>query len=120
MAISMHGLDLSFMKTNPLPKPKRKRKPKGPDFSKKRSTLFGGAYVMPDLDAVYNGGFRSPIDDSWISSRKQLRDHNRAHGVIQVGDVKPDQARERNLRKMQYDAAAKSDPNFSWVRPTLR
>ena len=75
-----------------------------------------GPYVMPDLDVVYNGGFRSPIDDSWISSRKQLRDHNVAHGVRQTGDISIAAGREHNMRKMQHDPAAKSDPNFSWGR----
>ena len=30
--------------------------------------------------------FRSPIDGSIISSRSQLRDHQRKHNVIQAGD----------------------------------
>jgi hypothetical protein len=119
--ISLSGLNLDFMKSNPLPKVRRK-KPKIKPC--KRSDIFGiGAYIMPDLDVAYSangGGFRSPIDGSFITSRKQLRDHNRAHGVIQSGDVKPEQAREHNLRKMQHDPSAKSDPNFAWVNPTRR
>lgn len=30
--------------------------------------------------------FRSTVDGSVISSRSHLRDHNRAHGVVQVGN----------------------------------
>lgn len=37
--------------------------------------------VMPDITP-----FRSPIDKSWITSRSALREHERVHGVRQVGN----------------------------------
>lgn len=45
----------------------------------------GGPYVMPDINAA-GGEFVSPIDGQLISSRSQLRAHNRRHGVDQAGN----------------------------------
>lgn len=41
------------------------------------------AFFMPDITA-----FMSPLDRSEISSRSQLREHERRHRVRQVGDLK--------------------------------
>ena len=40
-----------------------------------------GLQLMPDLEA-----FRSPVDGSVISSRSNLREHNRRNGVSDVGN----------------------------------
>jgi hypothetical protein len=51
-----------------------------------------GGFFMPDIKE-----FRSPIDGSIISSRKHLRDHERAYGVKQVGnDTAPRSSNERD------------------------
>ena len=43
-----------------------------------------GTYVMPDIQPF------TTIDGIHISSRKHLRDHERAYGIKQVGnDLKP-------------------------------
>ena len=35
--------------------------------------------------------FQSPIDRSWITSRPQVKEHEKKHNVVQVGnDLKPD------------------------------
>jgi hypothetical protein len=39
------------------------------------------AMIMPDISE-----FRSPVDGSIVSSRPQLAEHNRRHGVEQVGN----------------------------------
>jgi hypothetical protein len=44
-----------------------------------------GPYILPDINAA-SGTFVSPIDGSVISSRSQLRAHNRRHGVDQIGN----------------------------------
>lgn len=92
----MAGLDLSFLKTPAskrfLAKAKqegnKKRAARAAEYrARKRSDLECPAF-MPDINAVYGDGFKSPIDGRWISSRSQLRAHNRTHRVDQCGDVK--------------------------------
>lgn len=84
MAITMHGLDISFMKVNPLPEEMKHQpqydRPRGP-----RSGLPSPAY-MPDIRP-----FVSPVGEtpSVISSRKHLRDHERAYNMHQVGNDFP-------------------------------
>lgn len=42
-------------------------------------------YLISDIQP-----FRSPIDQTWITSRAQVREHERKHGVRQVGnDIPP-------------------------------
>jgi hypothetical protein len=42
-------------------------------------------HIMPDIE-----GFVSPIDQSVISSRSQLRAHNNRHGVTNIQDYSSD------------------------------
>lgn len=64
-----------------------------------------GPFVLPDIDRVYGGGFKSPIDGEFITSRSQLRRHERTHNVRQAGDFKPgdlikrEQARVARIRE---------------------
>ena len=53
--------------------PKKTDKPKGPS----------GPYFMGDIQP-----FVSPLDFSVVSSRSTLREHERKHGVRQVGELK--------------------------------
>jgi len=47
------------------------------------------AFILKDINAVYKeGGILSPIDGSFITSRSQLRAHERTHNVRQAGDLK--------------------------------
>ena len=41
-----------------------------------------GLQLMPDISEA----FRSPVDGSVISSREQVREHNRRNGVADVGN----------------------------------
>ena len=42
--------------------------------------------VMSDIQA-----FQSPIDRTWITSRPQVKEHEKRHNVVQVGnDLKPE------------------------------
>lgn len=83
MPVSLSGLDLSFMKANPLPK--RKSAPKRVDFTAKRSDLSAPMF-MADIKP-----FVSPVGENpvVISSRKHLRDHERAYNMHQVGNDFP-------------------------------
>lgn len=40
------------------------------------------------MDAI--SPFKSPVDGSWIETRRQREEHNRRNGVIDVGNEKPD------------------------------
>ncbi len=72
-----------------------------------------GPFVMPDI-----APFVSPIDYSVISSRSQLRDHERKHKVRQCGELKtaedfnwvkqnPQQPREKALENAYRQALEK-------------
>lgn len=76
-------------------------------------------FFLPDLNTAYNGGFVSPIDNSFISSRSQLREHNKRHGVEQNGDIRGERAREVNRKFMDYDPSliGRSE-SFNWHEPT--
>ena len=56
------------------------------EFHARRHTEKRGAYVMPDI-----APFQSPLDYSEITSRSQLREHEKRHGVRQVGELKSPQ-----------------------------
>lgn len=47
-----------------------------------------GPFLMPDLSTTYNGGFQSPINGEFITSRSQLRAHEQKYGVRQAGDFR--------------------------------
>ena len=52
------------------------------DDSKPRSA---GAVIFNDIEP-----FKSPIDGSIISDRKQLREHNKKHNVVQASEFSPE------------------------------
>jgi hypothetical protein len=69
---------------------RRYRYVKDPDTGAVREIEVGtqapprtGGFVLPDI-----AEFRSPLDGSVISSRSQLREHEKAHGVRQCGELK--------------------------------
>lgn len=89
----------ALIEWKPLPKQApRQDKAKGPS----------GPFFMSDISS-----FVSPLDYSVISSRSTLREHERKHGVRQVGDMKPkdfDNAprRTESFRERSFDAAYKA------------
>lgn len=72
--------------------------------------------ILPDLDSAYGGGFTSPINGEYITSRSQLRDHERRHSVKQCGDYKPGEivAREKARVQRTRDLAKSGDP-LKWM-----
>lgn len=86
----------ALIEWKPLPKQApRQDKAKGPS----------GPFFMSDISS-----FVSPLDYSVISSRSTLREHERKHGVRQVGDMKPkdfDNAvkRQEAFNERRFDAA---------------
>lgn len=76
-----------------------------------------GPVVMKDLDAVYNGGFKSPINGEFITSRSQLRAHEARYNVKQGGDFKPGEliAKEKSRVEANRKAAAKGGGQFEWM-----
>lgn len=85
MAVSMHGLDLRFMRENPLPK-KRGRPKKKTSLAHLRSDL-PSPMVMGDIAPFVNvaNSERNQI----ISSRSELRSFERSFGCYQVGNDFP-------------------------------
>lgn len=78
-----------------------------------------GVMLLDDLDRAYNGGFESPIDGSFITSRSQLREHNKRHDVIQTGDVRGEQLREMVKKRMRYNPESRTQNGFSWKEPSV-
>lgn len=70
-------------------------------------------YLLPDLDVAYGGGFESPIDGQFITSRAQLREHNIRHDVMQAGDDHG-QHREKMRQHMKYDPSRRGDGTVEW------
>jgi hypothetical protein len=103
MPVSFSGLDLSFLNdpANRLP-PSKVNKYRPPN---KRSTKVASPFFMSDISE-----FVSPVgaDPEVISSRTQLREHEKKHNVIQCGDYKPGEITSRNEAiKAERDAIAK-------------
>ena len=73
-----------------------------------------GAFVMPDLDTVYGGGFTSPIDGEFITSRSQLRAHEIKHGVRQAGDFKPGELINMEKRRVEAQRAVAAKEYWKW------
>lgn len=86
----------ALIEWKPLPKQApRQDKAKGPS----------GPFFMSDISS-----FVSPLDYSVISSRSTLREHERKHGVRQVGDMKPKDfdnsaCRAESFRERSFDNA---------------
>lgn len=80
-------------------------------------TQHSGPTLMPDLDVAYGGAWKSPIDDTWISSRSQLREHNKRHGVIQSGDLRGEAFKQASLKRQRYNPASMNQNGFSWSTP---
>ncbi len=119
--ISTHGLDLSFMKANPLPprEAPRERRSQAHLFRGKRSSI-ACPYFMPDVDAAYGGAWKSIVDGTEISSRTNRREHDKRNDVINVGnDFWPDDSPEYFEKKMGYDPSLigpqnNDDVQFGW------
>lgn len=75
-----------------------------------------GPTVLPDIDRVYGGGFRSPIDGEYITSRSQLRRHEIKHGVRQAGDFKRGELIARERQRVAASMPKPSDGvSFKWM-----
>jgi hypothetical protein len=95
MPVSLAGLDLSFMRDNPLP-PAQPREAR-PDFSVHRAAGVSTPYFMPDIKPFVQVSTREP---SVISSRSDLARFERTTGLRQAGDIKPGEiAAEHNRQK---------------------
>jgi hypothetical protein len=124
MAISLSGLDLSFLRKNDPNgvRPGRTRiatRSQAHLFADKRSAL-ASPYFMPDVDAAYGGAWKSIIDGSEISSRSNWREHDKKHDVINVGCnfwVEDGDDVRYTEEKMGYDPSLIGDETFTWKTP---
>lgn len=111
MTISLRGLDLGFMKANPLPP--REPKPR-PDFSN-RAENIAIPYFVGDIAPFISIATRDP---TLISSRSQLRAYERANDIRQCGDLKGKIVPEQKKRAEQQRAISEADKkavDFKWV-----
>lgn len=51
--------------------------------------------IMPDVEP-----FQSPVDKSWITTRQQLKEHNKRHGVTNSADYPKDYVKSRADRRL--------------------
>lgn len=82
-----------------------------------RASRKDGAYFMPDISGAYkDGGFVSPVDGSFITSRDQLRRHNNTHQCRQGGDFRPGDlvTKERSRVERNRQLVANEKVRFEW------
>lgn len=103
MAVSMSGLDLSFMQDWQPPKKKKKKRERN-----LRATI-AAPYLMGDI-----ASFTSPIDGSHISSRSQLRAHEIKHGVRQCGDFRKGEIIAKENKRMALSKAKAEGATTRW------
>ena len=121
MPISMSGLDLSFLKSKDSQEHLRRMRQRHLDqqqhFQGQRSDL-PSPRVMGDLSSIYpEGGFKSSVDGTFITSRSQLAAHNKKHGVRQCGEVDP-KAWTDHITKEHERRKAEPTPgvSFEWSK----
>ena len=117
MAISMHGLDLSFLKSKESQDQLRWMRNRAIEakrrvpLASKRSDL-SAPHVMGDIRP-----FVSPVGATpeVISSRSTLRAHERKHGVYQCGDIPQGTfTGKADAKKAQLEEAGKG-VSVEWV-----
>lgn len=71
---------------------------------------------LPDLDSFYGGGFKSPINGEFITSRSQLRAHESRYECKQAGDFKRNELVSRENQRVQRirDVAKQGNP-LKWM-----
>ena len=71
----------------------------GPDVPLEKTTQksgkSSGLQIIPDVEP-----FQSPIDKSYITSRQQLREHEKVHNVRQIGNDYAGSGRPPNWDEM--------------------
>ena len=114
MAVSMHGLDLSFLRTKQSRDFIRRERNRHLEakrrvpIASKRSDL-PSPRVMSDIQP-----FVSPVTREVISSRSSLERHNRANGVRQCGEVDP-QAWVKHVEQERH-IPAQEGISFEWTK----
>jgi hypothetical protein len=85
------------------------------EVTRDRPAQSGGPFFMPDLDSFYGGGFTSPIDGEHITSRSQLRAHERKHGVRQAGDFKRGELIAQEKARTAPSREPQPGVTFKWI-----
>lgn len=75
----------------------------------------GNHSIMPDLDRVYGGGFQSPINGEFITSRSQLRAHEQRYGVKQAGDFRKGEIVGGENRRVERIREKGRGATFKWT-----
>ncbi len=128
--ISMAKLDLPWLKKDRQVQPGRYLSPEARerrlDAARQRRDKRGtvaAPYMMPDIDSIYGGSWKSIIDGSEISSRSNRREmeiragDSEAGPIINVGDrywAEDGDDVRRTEELMGYDKSLIGDPSFRW------
>ena len=71
--------------------------------------------ILPDIDRAYNGGFQSPINGEFITSRSQLRAHEQRFGVRQAGDFRKGEIVVGEQRRVERIREKGRGASFKWT-----
>lgn len=71
--------------------------------------------ILPDLDSAYGGGFQSPINGEFITSRSQLRAHEQRFGVRQAGDFRKGEIAGGEQRRVERIREKGRGASFKWT-----
>lgn len=110
MPVSFHGLDLSFMRANPLPA--REPKPPAPDFSVHRAVGVATPFFLPDIKPFTQVSTRVPSN---ITSRSELRRFERSTGLRQAGDIKPGEIAAEHNAKLKQRIEQSKGVDHGWT-----
>lgn len=112
MAVSLAGLDLDFMRKNPLP-PREKRRQI--NFAKPAENV-SRPYFVADIKPFVSCATKDTVE---ITSRSQLRAYERANDIRQCGDWKPGQIvgdQNSRIEKATYVSPEdKAAADFKWT-----
>ena len=79
--------------------------------------IQNGPTVIPDISGAYkDGGFVSPVDGTFITSRAYLRRHNNTHGCRQADGIKPGDLINKEKRRVEINRqlAQRGKVDFAW------
>lgn len=114
MVVSLHGLDLSWMKDPAKrlpPRPKKRRQ----NYSN-RAENVSIPYFVGDIKPFVSNATRDTVE---ITSRSQLRAYERSNGIRQCGDFKPGEIIETQKKRWNDTIALtpedKASADFKWI-----
>jgi hypothetical protein len=83
-------------------------------FDHNQARKNSGPFFMPDIEQHYGAPIISPINGEHITSRSQLRAHERRYGVRQAGDFRPGELIGHQNRRLEANRKAAEGGKVTW------